>query len=144
METERQQEELEEELELQRQLAEYERRRAEVNIRQREEMRSEFGSDFESTDEEIERDVTKPKVVTKKNTLFQPDDVQQASMLKILDSYSKPLETKEVTPQRAVKAWLEKSDEFEGQKLKVPFNTPAQPREGYVPPVQTGRDEFRD
>ena len=141
LETERQQEELEEELELQRQLAEYERRRAEVNIRQREEMRSEFRSDFESSDEEIERDVTKPKVVTKKNTLrFQPDDVQQASMLKILDSYSKPLETTEVTPQRAVKNWLEKSDEFESQNLKVPYNTPAQPHEGYVPPIPTRRD----
>ena len=65
-ETERQQRELEEELELQRQLAEYEKRRAEVHIRQRREMRSEFGSDFESSDDEIERDVTKPKVVTKK------------------------------------------------------------------------------
>ena len=65
-------------------------------------------------------------------------------MLKILESYSKPLETKEATPQHAVKDWLEKSDEFESKKLKVPYNTPAQPREGYVPPVQTGRDEFRD
>ena len=125
-ETERQQRELEEEIELQRQISEYEKRKAEVHIRQREEMRSEFGSDVES-DEELDIDVTKN---VSKNTLrFQSDEAQQATMLKFLESYSKPLETNEITPQRAVKNWLDASSEFEGKHLKVPQNTPAQPRE---------------
>ena len=48
METERRRQELEEELELQRQLKEYEQRKREVSIREREEMRSVLGSDYES------------------------------------------------------------------------------------------------
>ena len=141
-ETERQHRELEEEMETQRQIAEYEKLRAEVRIREREEMRSELGSDFESSDEEVERDVTKPKVVTKNTLRFQSDDDQQQKMLKILESYSKPLEASKVTPQRAVTNWLDDSREFADKTPKVPPNTPVPPREKYIPPIETRRDDF--
>ena len=75
-ETERQHRELEEELETQRQLAEYDKLRAEVKIREREEMRSILGSDYESSDDERE-DVTRCKTGPKQTLGFQDIEKQQ-------------------------------------------------------------------
>ena len=58
-------------------------------------------------------------------------------MLKILDTYSKPLEM----PQRTATNWLEDSSAFVDKTFKVPHNTPALPRDGRVSPAQTRRDE---
>ena len=128
-ETERQHQELEEEMETRRQLAEYEKLRAEVQIREREELRSTLGSDYESSDEERD-DVTRCKSGSRAQQGFQPIDEQQSSMLKILESYSKPRLTTEATPQRAVTNWLD-----------GPSDKPTQ-HQGYVPPAEIRRDEF--
>ena len=76
-ETERQHKLLEEEIETQRQIAEYEKRRAEVEMREREEVRSTLQSDYESSDEERE-DVTRPNKTTTKNFGFKDMDQQRA------------------------------------------------------------------
>ena len=142
-ETERQQRELDEELETRRQIAEYERLRAEVKIREREELRSTLGSDYESSDEERD-DVTEPKKTATKTLGFQSIDDQQASMRKILQEFSKPTNVVEnkTEPKRSVTNWLDDSNEFTAKTLKVPHNTPALPREGCVPPIETRRDDF--
>ena len=144
-ETERQHRELEEEMETRRQVAEYEKLRAEVQIREREEVRSNFASDYESSDEE-RSDVTRPKKTATKILGFQSIDDQQESMREILRAFSKPKDLVEdkPAPQRNVTNWLEESDKFSSQKLKVPFNTPAQPRERYVPATQVRRDQFNN
>ena len=41
-------------------------------------------------------------------------------------------------PQHDVSNWLEQS------KSKDPCNTPAQPREGFFPPIEIRRDQFCD
>ena len=136
-ETERQHKELENQLEMQRKIAEMEKLRTEVKVREREEMRSTLGSDYESSDEERE-DVTKPKK-TVVSLGFQSIDDQQASMFKILGDLSKPKHVEDKTePQRDVVSWLDQS--HVNRKPLVPFNTPAQPREGYVPPLNIRRD----
>ena len=136
-ETERQHKELENQLEMQRKIAEMEKLRNEVKVREREEMRSTLGSDYESSDEERE-DVTNPKK-TVVGLGFQSIDDQQASMFKILGDFSKPKHVEDKTePQRDVVSWLDQS--HVNRKPLVPFNTPAQPREGYVPPLNIRRD----
>ena len=142
-ENERKQKEYEEEIETQRQITEYEKLRAEVRIRKREELRSALGSDFESSDDECD-DITKPRKRTTENPGFQSIDDQQAKMQKLLQSYSKPLNTKEVTPQHAVTNWLQETDAPASRKLEVPENLPAQTHQGYLPPIQTRRDEMRE
>ena len=139
--TERQQMELEEELKAQRQIAEYEGLRAEVKIREREELRSTLGSDYESSDEERD-DVTQPKKTATKTLAFQSIDDQQASMRAILHEFSKPKNVVEnkSEPKRSVNNWLDDSNAFATKTLQVPHNTLAQTGEGYIPPVKIRRD----
>ena len=61
---------------------------------------------------------------------FQPIDEQQSSMLKILESYSKPSVRTEATPQRAVTNWLDGPSDKTTQ------------RRGYVPPAEIRRDKI--
>ena len=78
-ETERQQRELEHEIEMQKRIAELERLKEEVNIREREELRSVLGSDLDS-DEEHE-DVTSPKRARLNLLLdFKTSEAQQSQM----------------------------------------------------------------
>ena len=143
-ETERQQRELEEELETQRQLAEYERRRAEVKIREREEMRSALGSDYESDDER--EDVTREQVQVKKPTNFQPIEDQQASMLEILQEYSKPkinVDVSNMTQRKRVGMWLDESDGMMRKPLQAPHNTPAVPQITYRLPAETRKEPLQ-
>ena len=139
-EIEREEQELEEAIETQRQIDKYERLRDEIKIREREELRLTLGSDYESSDDECD-DITQPNKTVTKILGFQSINDQQANMRKILESCSKPLNTKEVTPQRAVTNWLQETDTLVSRKLKVPKNTPAEPRQGYAPHVETRRDE---
>ena len=86
-ETERQQRELDHEIEMQKKVAEMEKLTAEVKIREREDLRSVLGSDYDS-DEEHE-DVTNPKNKTEKNLKFQDEKTQQSQMQDILQSFTK-------------------------------------------------------
>ena len=139
-EPERQQKELDEEMETRRQIAEYEKLQTEVKIRERKELRSALGSDYESSDEERD-DITQPKKADKAKPGFQSIEDQQTIMHKFLEELSKPKNVAEENPvsQKQVINWLDQSHATKRKPI-VPFNTPAQPREGYVPQLDLRRD----
>ena len=131
-ETERRQQELDEEFETQRQLEAYNNLRAEVQIREREELRSILGSDYESDDGP--EDVTRKQVPRRDPVRFQSDDDQQAMMHNILTDMSKPkprVDVADMTQRRAVENWLDDSREKSCVPPKVPLNTPAGVQDGY-------------
>ena len=95
---------------MQKKIAEMERLKTEVNIREREDLRSALGSDLDS-DEESE-DITSPTSVINKNLKFQDENTQQSQMQDILRSFTlvhaKAKATKE-TDVDAVSTWLRDS-----------------------------------
>ena len=136
-ETERQQRELDHEIEMQKKVAEMEKLTAEVKIREREDLRSVLGSDYDS-DEEPE-DVTNPKNITKRNFKFQDEKTQQSQMQDILRSFNQMPVKAQVTKELevdAVSTWLR--DSVRGSKYDapiVPLNTPKDAGIVYIPPT---------
>ena len=107
---------------MQKRVAETERLKAKVNIREREYLRSVLGSDIDS-DEERE-DVTNPKYVTIPILGFQDIDVQQSKMLDILRSYTEvPVKAPVVNKTKgdAVSSWLRDSGRW--SKSNAPLST---------------------
>ena len=140
-ETARRQIELDYQISMQQKIAEMEKLQAEVTIRESEEMRSILGSDYES-DEERE-DVTKSETVPKATIGSQTIEEQQSSMIEILNTIYEPKTSDYVKPRDAVVSWLDKSNAKESQPIRVPFNTPTNPRGGYVPPFDVRRDALK-
>ena len=140
-ETERQQRELDHEIEMQKKVAEVEKLTAEVKIREREDLKSVLGSDYDS-DEESE-DVTNPKNITTRNFKFQDEKTQQSQMQDILQSFNKMPVKGQVTKELevdAVSTWLR--DSVRGSKYDapiVPLNTPKDVGIGYIPPTDAPR-----
>ena len=115
-----------------------------MKIREREEMRSALGSDYESDDER--EDVTREQVQVKKPTNFQPIEDQQASMLEILQEYSKPkinVDVSNMTQRKRVGMWLDESDGMMRKPLQVPHNTPAVPQITYRLPAETRKEPLQ-
>ena len=99
-ETERQQRELDHEIEMQKKVAEMERLIAEVKIREREDLRSVLGSYYDS--EEEPEVVTNPKNTTKKNLKFQDENTQQVKTRNILQSVTQMPAKAQVTKELGV------------------------------------------
>ena len=141
-ETERQQRELDHEIEMQKKIAEMERLKTEVSIREREDLRSALGSDLDS-DEEPE-DVTSPTSVTNKNLKFQDENTQQSQMQDILRSFTQvpaKAQASKETEVDAVSTWLRDSVRvFQCEPPKVPSNTPSDSRTGDKYPPDASRE----
>ena len=110
---------------------------AEVKIREREDLRSVLGSDYDS-DEEPE-DVTNPKNTTTKNFKFQDENTQQFQMRNILHSFTQVPAKAQVTKElevEAVSTWLRNS--VHESKYDAPIESlyPSNDaRAGYIPPT---------
>ena len=138
--------ELEEDLEMQRQLKAYENLRAEVRIREREELRSALGSDYDSEEDrddlrdELTVTRTAPGPCQPRATKgFQDIEDQQTQMNQMLKEFSKPKARVDVQQmnEREVQ-WKTGWGNLTSPRWDapgVPRNTPAVPRTGYRPPA---------
>ena len=144
-ETERQQRELDHEIELQSKIAEMERLKAEVHARENEDLRSVLGSDVDS-DEERE-DVTSPKNVIKPKPKLYDTDMQQSQMREILQSFTQLPEKAQVHKQVEgddVSTWLRDSvHSLKSDAPTVPPNTRNDTRSGYIPVAENFRAHLR-
>ena len=140
-EMERERRRIEDETELKRQSIALEQLQAEVSIREREQVRSELGSDYESSDEEV--DVTKqPQESATRSNLqehlglnvkpqFLNEKRQEEAMQRVLEQMTVK-EAKELQEARARPSTFTSRYPF---TAKPPPSTAAFATEGYTPPT---------